>query len=85
MRVIGNNYLRDEFKRHKQVEKGYLIPFFIEWSKYKDDLVSQINNKTIGKKLDQRHIEGLSDVQLGQLFSLYEATGRKAGSEEEKT
>lgn len=69
--------MRDEFKRHRDAEKGYLIPFFIEWHKYRDELRLQVKSQTVGKRLDAKHFEGLSDAQLGQLFSLYEATGKK--------
>lgn len=81
LRIVGNNYVRDEFKRHKDAEKGYLVNFFMEWHTYRNDLRTQIQKQTVGKKLDKKHIEGLSDAQLGQLFSLYEATANKAKSE----
>ncbi len=32
IRELGDQYVRDEFRRHKTIEKEYVAPFMLEWS-----------------------------------------------------
>lgn len=46
LRLIGNKYLRDEFKRHKTAEMYYVGMFMREWNNYYSQLSQQVNLTT---------------------------------------
>ncbi|KAL5509776.1 hypothetical protein EMCRGX_G005199 [Ephydatia muelleri] len=39
--TLGTQFIREEFKRHKKVEKTYMVPFINEWKAYADTLEQQ--------------------------------------------
>lgn len=81
MRVLGDQYAIDEFKRHKDAPEEFLPPFFREWEKYCDDLEVSATSASlaqgdggaasgIGRPLSQSEIEGLDEAQKEQLAKL---------------
>ncbi len=77
LRLVGNKYLKDEFKRHKDAEIYHVGIFMREWNAYYTDLGNQLlqtgSSAKFGKSLDQRTLNDLSDAQVGQLFELRKA------------
>lgn len=75
LQFLGNQYLRDEFVRHKTAAPEHVTPFLRAWTSYRETLEQQLSSESteskIGQKLDD--IESLSDAQVGQLFALHEA------------
>ncbi|KAJ3010993.1 acetate non-utilizing protein 9 [Thoreauomyces humboldtii] len=92
LRVVGNNYVRDEFRRHKKADPPFVSGFLKEWIFYRDTLVDQIQGQAqgqgqhdrrdptrtmLGRRLDKDLLESLSDQQIGQLHALREAARGK--------
>ena len=85
MRIIGNKYLSEEFKRHKEAELYYVGIFMKEWNQYHDQLSKQLLSQEksndqiieVGKKLEENELEGFSDAQIGQLFELRQAAKKE--------
>lgn len=48
MRVLGDQYVKDEFRRHKTIAKEYVAPFMVEWS-------VRTNNKRLCLKMKFIH------------------------------
>lgn len=65
MRILGNSYVRNEFKLHKDSSSRHLEPFFDEWEKY----VEKVKGRTmaIGKDLSDSENNKLSSDQRSRL------------------
>ncbi|CAH4038606.1 succinate dehydrogenase assembly factor 3, mitochondrial [Pieris brassicae] len=80
LRVLGNNYARDEFKRHKTCSTEEAKIFLNEWTDYAINIakqtkpLNQARNKDIGKYLDPNLLDYMTDEQLVQLYELHKAT-----------
>jgi hypothetical protein len=74
MKSLGDEYVKSEFKRHKNSEAGYVIPFMIEWNNYLNLLQEQVNQQVAdavyGKKLESEELDKFSKEQVGQLYVL---------------
>lgn len=78
LRSLGDDYVKAEFRRHKDVANSIQIVGFIDqWQVYLDKLKIQTNaaksqpeNITYGKKFDSNILEKFSEQQLGQLHVL---------------
>ncbi|GES88984.1 ACN9-domain-containing protein [Rhizophagus clarus] len=78
LRSLGDDYVKAEFRRHKDVTNPIQIVGFIDqWQFYLDKLKIQVNtaklqpaNKIYGKKFDSNILEKFSEQQLGQLYVL---------------
>uniref|UniRef100_A0A914DPV2 Succinate dehydrogenase assembly factor 3 n=1 Tax=Acrobeloides nanus TaxID=290746 RepID=A0A914DPV2_9BILA len=75
MRLMGDTYVKDEFRRHKNCSQEQSLIFLKEWTDYCMMLSKQLSNKGIvkgelGKPLEARLLEKLEDEQLMQLFEL---------------
>ncbi|KAL2126876.1 hypothetical protein VTI74DRAFT_11691 [Chaetomium olivicolor] len=78
MRVLGDEYVKAEFRAHRDVENPvHLIGFLTEWQLYAQKIEG---DAWAGEKLDQGKIEKMSDEQLGQLYELMKAI-QKRGTE----
>ncbi|KAH6650116.1 hypothetical protein F5144DRAFT_477456 [Chaetomium tenue] len=78
MRVLGDEYIKAEFRAHRDVENPvHLIGFLTEWQLYAQKIEG---DAWIGEKLDQGKISKMSDEQLGQLYELMRAI-QKRGTE----
>ncbi|KJA20572.1 hypothetical protein HYPSUDRAFT_43083 [Hypholoma sublateritium FD-334 SS-4] len=74
MRSLGDNYLKAEFRRHREVTNPvYIMGFLSQWKTYLDQLPLDPNSKFVGKKLDSTAFEKMSAEQLGQLYELMHA------------
>ncbi|SPO35916.1 probable Acetate non-utilizing protein 9, mitochondrial [Pseudozyma flocculosa] len=77
MRVLGDDYVRDEFRRHKDIDNPLqIVAFLSSWKMYLDQLeVSQGKPGGFrGKRLDATLMDKLSDEQVNQLYELMQAT-----------
>ncbi|KAI8592617.1 ACN9 protein-like protein, mitochondrial precursor [Geranomyces variabilis] len=80
LRAVGNNYVKDEFQRHKKAEPAFVKGFMKEWMAYRDTLRQQVSQAPfeagatpIGRKLQSEELDSLSHQQLGQLHALKKA------------
>ncbi|KAF9457868.1 hypothetical protein BDZ94DRAFT_1174785 [Collybia nuda] len=76
MRMLGDNYIKSEFRLHKDVTNNvHIIGFLSQWKMYLDQLPVGPDSKSFaGKKLDPTVFEKMSGEQLGQLYEVMHAT-----------
>ncbi|KAL9632561.1 MAG: hypothetical protein Q9164_005248 [Protoblastenia rupestris] len=83
MRVLGDQYIKSEFRSHREVENPmHIIGFLTEWQMYAQKIEGDAWK---GEKLDKGKIDKMSDQQLGQLYELMQAiqeTSREEGGED---
>lgn len=79
MRVIGDNYVKTEFRIHRRVhEANVLKTFYSEWSQYAETLLNQVSHdfetnsveKPLGFKLELKRLSEFNDDQLFNLMEL---------------
>ncbi|KAI9810816.1 MAG: acetate non-utilizing protein 9 [Pycnora praestabilis] len=82
MRVIGDQYVRSEFRAHRDVENPvHIIGFLTEWQLYAQKLEG---DSWLEEKLDTGKIDKMSDQQLGQLYELMQAIQKRARDDDER-
>ncbi|KAE9381749.1 ACN9-domain-containing protein [Stipitochalara longipes BDJ] len=75
MRLLGDQYIKSEFRAHRNVENPvHIIGFLTEWQMYAQKLEG---DSWIGERMDVGKIEKMSDQQLGQLYELMQAIRKK--------
>jgi len=76
MRSLGDDYVRAEFRRHKDVTNPvYIMGFLSQWKQYLDELPSGSDAQGFsGKKLDSTVFEKMSPEQLAQLYEVMHVT-----------
>lgn len=77
MRAVGDNYVKDEFHRHKDIDNPLqIIGFLSSWKMYLDQLeVHQGQPGGFrGQRLDAQLLEKMSDEQIYQIHELMTAT-----------
>ncbi|KAK3310504.1 uncharacterized protein B0T15DRAFT_518684 [Chaetomium strumarium] len=78
MRLLGDEYVKAEFRAHRTVENPvHLIGFLTEWQLYAQKIEG---DSWAGEKLDPGKVEKMSDEQLAQLYELMKAI-QKSGTE----
>lgn len=86
LQPLGNNYARDEFKRHKKCNETEAKIFIVEWTNYAVQLSQQLGLGVHGKPKEQigEHlkVEDLDKFQEDQIVQLYELM--KAATENEE-
>ncbi|XP_020287448.1 succinate dehydrogenase assembly factor 3, mitochondrial [Pseudomyrmex gracilis] len=89
---LGNDYARDEFRRHKKCLESEAIIFLHEWTNYAISLAKQLGlkgphtGKPLGKHFKEEDLEKLRDEQVCQLYELMiAATGKTKDNIKEKT
>ncbi|KAL4940821.1 hypothetical protein BDV06DRAFT_13374 [Aspergillus oleicola] len=81
MRILGDSYVKSEFRAHKSTENPlHIIGFLTEWQLYAQKLEGDAWK---GEKLDKSKLDKMSDQQLGQLYELMQTIQNKNGGEEE--
>ncbi|XP_034947873.1 succinate dehydrogenase assembly factor 3, mitochondrial [Chelonus insularis] len=84
---LGNNYVRDEFRRHKNCNEIEANIFMNEWTDYAISLAQQlglkgpISAKPLGKNLQTKTLDELRDEQVYQLYELMLAATGKSKNE----
>ncbi|KAF8912320.1 hypothetical protein CPB85DRAFT_1375777 [Mucidula mucida] len=76
MKIFGDGYVKDEFRRHRRVDNPvHIIGFLSSWKQYLDLLPKGRGEKAFkGKPLDPQLLEKMSPEQVGQLYELMQAT-----------
>ncbi|KAF3388341.1 Succinate dehydrogenase assembly factor 3 [Penicillium rolfsii] len=71
LRVLGDSYVKKEFRAHRTAENPlHIIGFLTEWQLYAQKLEG---DNWAGEKLDKSKLDKLNDQQIGQLFELMQA------------
>ena len=68
MRVLGDQYVRDEFKRHKSADSKFVPLFLREWEQYAATMDQKKNS--FGQELsieDQQLLDGEQKMKLRSL------------------
>ncbi|KAJ9657446.1 hypothetical protein H2198_004321 [Neophaeococcomyces mojaviensis] len=82
-RIMGDLYLKAEFRRHKDIDNPiHIIGFLTQWQQYGQMLEGDGWKE---QKLDVELLDKMSDQQIGQLYELMQAIqqrGRDSADEE---
>ncbi|XP_050992388.1 succinate dehydrogenase assembly factor 3, mitochondrial isoform X1 [Labeo rohita] len=76
LRALGDQYVKDEFRRHKTASGEEVTRFMTEWQNYKDTLQTQVleavgNKKLVfGADLSEDKLKDFQEEQIGQLYEL---------------
>ena len=82
MRALGDNYLRDEMRRHKdaQTTKQQWETFVTEWQLYKDMLTGKADLKNKGGDIHPDVLGAMTDEQKQQFLDLRQETQKLAAA-----
>lgn len=75
MRKLGDDYVKAEFKSHKNAKPEHLIHFFPAWEDYL--LKIRLQRESFGANLNDNMKKNLTDDQRMQLLNLKEEALRK--------
>ncbi|KAL9603800.1 MAG: hypothetical protein Q9219_000909 [cf. Caloplaca sp. 3 TL-2023] len=76
MRVLGDEYVKSEFRSHRNTENPiHIVGFLKEWQMYAQQVEG---DSWYGEKLDSEKIDKMSDQQLGQLYELMQAIQKRS-------
>ncbi|KAI9882915.1 MAG: hypothetical protein M1823_005334 [Watsoniomyces obsoletus] len=79
-RLVGDEYVKAEFRRHRDVENPiHIIGFLTEWQMYAQAIEG---DSWQGETLDREKIDKMSDEQLTQLYELMLAVKQKGSGED---
>ncbi|XP_029299700.1 succinate dehydrogenase assembly factor 3, mitochondrial isoform X2 [Cottoperca gobio] len=78
LRALGDQYLKDEFRRHKAASSSEVKSFMTEWENYKDTLQTQVlesargqlSSVKFGSHLPEGELGNFQGDQIGQLYEL---------------
>ncbi|KAF1381216.1 hypothetical protein PFLUV_G00151290 [Perca fluviatilis] len=78
LRALGDQYVKDEFRRNKVASSEEVKSFMTEWEKYKDTLQTQVlqsagkplSSVKFGADLSEGKLSNFQDDQIGQLYEL---------------
>ncbi|XP_072531939.1 succinate dehydrogenase assembly factor 3, mitochondrial [Salminus brasiliensis] len=76
LRALGDQYVKDEFRRHKSASPEDAKLFMKEWESYSKTLQAQVlgtvENKKLsfGTDLPEQKLQDFQDEQIGQLYEL---------------
>uniref|UniRef100_A0A0N4ZST5 Succinate dehydrogenase assembly factor 3 n=1 Tax=Parastrongyloides trichosuri TaxID=131310 RepID=A0A0N4ZST5_PARTI len=75
MKILGDGYVKDEFRRHKDAPPEYTLVFLKEWTEYCMSLSKQLSGKGLakgdfGKNINPNLIDQLDEDKLYQLYEL---------------
>jgi len=78
MQALGDQYVKAEFRLHKNAGPPETEQFMQEWTKYYVTLAKQLNKKqkniNVGQAISAEMMDVLSPEQVGQLHELFKAT-----------
>ncbi|XP_005804537.1 succinate dehydrogenase assembly factor 3, mitochondrial [Xiphophorus maculatus] len=78
LRALGDQYVKEEFRRHKSAAAEEVKSFLSEWENYKNTLQAQVLESagrqrgavTFGADLPEETLGQFQDEQIGQLYEL---------------
>ncbi|XP_063587161.1 succinate dehydrogenase assembly factor 3, mitochondrial-like isoform X2 [Penaeus indicus] len=80
LKALGDQYTRDEFRRHKNATPEQTQAFMVEWTNYAITIAKQLGvrgahmSKTFGQNFKESDLENFNDEQIYQLYELYKAS-----------
>ncbi|XP_047469946.1 succinate dehydrogenase assembly factor 3, mitochondrial-like isoform X2 [Penaeus chinensis] len=80
LKALGDQYTRDEFRRHKNATPEQTQAFMVEWTNYAITIAKQLGvrgahmSKTFGQNFKVSDLENFNDEQVYQLYELYKAS-----------
>ncbi|RDL34527.1 Acn9 family containing protein [Venustampulla echinocandica] len=75
MRLLGDEYIKSEFRAHRDVENPvHIVGFLTEWQLYAQKLEG---NSWVGERMDPGKIEKMSDQQIAQMYELMQAIQKR--------
>ncbi|XP_033732828.1 succinate dehydrogenase assembly factor 3, mitochondrial-like [Pecten maximus] len=81
-KAIGDQYVKDEFKRHKNITTAEAEVFVAEWTKYYLMIGKQLSQRkqkqTIGVNMSPELLDCFSNEQIVQLMELKTETVKPA-------
>ncbi|KAF4556198.1 Succinate dehydrogenase assembly factor 3 [Elsinoe fawcettii] len=75
MRVLGDDYVKSEFRNHQKIDNPvHIVGFLTEWQTY----VQQIEgDEWRGERMDKQKVDKMSDQQVAQMYELMQAIREK--------
>ncbi|XP_073318932.1 succinate dehydrogenase assembly factor 3, mitochondrial [Pagrus major] len=78
LKALGDQYVKDEFRRHKTASPEEVKSFMTEWESYKDTLQAQVlesagerlSSVKFGTDLSDGKLNDFQGDQIGQLYEL---------------
>ncbi|MCJ8749547.1 hypothetical protein PDJAM_G00177590 [Pangasius djambal] len=76
LRSLGDQYVKDEFRRHKSASPEQVQVFMKEWEDYRDTLQTQVlevagsEKMAFGADLSERQLRDFQEEQIGQIYEL---------------
>ncbi|KAF4080611.1 hypothetical protein AMELA_G00173420 [Ameiurus melas] len=76
LKALGDQYVKDEFRRHKSAPPEQAQHFMKEWEAYRDTLQTQVleaagrGKMAFGADLSEQKLRDFQDDQMGQLYEL---------------
>ncbi|XP_070996207.1 succinate dehydrogenase assembly factor 3, mitochondrial-like isoform X5 [Oncorhynchus clarkii lewisi] len=78
LRALGDQYVKDEFRRNKTAAPEEVTIFMREWGNYRDTLQTQVLESArdrlkkveFGAELSEGDLKLFQDEQVGQLYEL---------------
>uniref|UniRef100_A0AAZ3RLN4 Succinate dehydrogenase assembly factor 3 n=1 Tax=Oncorhynchus tshawytscha TaxID=74940 RepID=A0AAZ3RLN4_ONCTS len=78
LRALGDQYVKDEFRRNKTAAPEEVTVFMREWGNYRDTLQTQVLESArdhlkkveFGAELSEGDLKLFQDEQVGQLYEL---------------
>ncbi|XP_034561584.1 succinate dehydrogenase assembly factor 3, mitochondrial isoform X2 [Notolabrus celidotus] len=78
LRALGDQYVKDEFRRHKGATPEEAQNFMTEWENYKDTMQTQVLETAqdrmgpvkFGTELSEGSLGNFQEEQIGQLYEL---------------
>lgn len=68
MRLLGDEYIKSEFRAHRGVDNPvHIIGFLTEWQMYAQKIEG---DQWQGERMDKGKVDKMSDQQLGQMYEL---------------
>ncbi|XP_037072233.1 succinate dehydrogenase assembly factor 3, mitochondrial-like [Pollicipes pollicipes] len=80
LKAIGDQYVRDEFRRHREAAPPEAGVFLQEWAGYALRLAQQLGvrgthrSRPVGATITEQQLDQMSEEQLHQLHELYQET-----------
>ncbi|XP_069032905.1 succinate dehydrogenase assembly factor 3, mitochondrial [Embiotoca jacksoni] len=78
LRALGDQYVKDEFRRNKGASPEEAKSFMTEWQNYKDTVQTQVlqsagehlGSVKFGTNLSEGNLSDFQEEQIGQLYEL---------------
>ncbi|KAK5911674.1 hypothetical protein CgunFtcFv8_005827 [Champsocephalus gunnari] len=78
LRALGDQYVKDEFRRHKSASPENVTRFMAEWESYRETLQTQVlqaaggqlGSVKFGSPLQEDKLGNFQSDQIGQLYEL---------------